>query len=103
MKSKTLLLLVALFYSVALFAQQDWKSDYTRAKQVYELQKYEVAMEYFLPVTSPDATNAYTSYAQYYYSLSAFKAGKYNEARQMLMQLIYRDPNWKQKNEADYL
>lgn len=103
MKQKTLLLLVALFYSVALFAQQDWKGDYTRAKQVYELQKYEIAMEYFLPVTSPDASNAYASYAQYYYSLSAFKARKYNEARQMLLQLINRDPNWKQINEANYL
>ncbi|WP_018342981.1 hypothetical protein [Cytophaga aurantiaca] len=103
MKQKTLLLLVVLFYSVALFAQQDWKSDYTRAKQVYELQKYEIAMEYFLPVTSPDVSNAYASYAQYYYSLSAFKAGRYNEARQMLLQLINRDPNWKQINEANYL
>jgi tetratricopeptide (TPR) repeat protein len=103
MKQKTLLLLVVLFYAVAAFAQQDWKGDYTRAKQVYELQKYVIAMEYFLPVTSPDASNAYASYAQYYYSLSAFKAGKYNEARQMLLQLVNRDPNWKQINEANYL
>lgn len=103
MRSKTLLLLVAFINSATLFAQQDWKSDYMRAKQVYELQKYEIAMEYFLPVTSPDASNAYASYAQYYYSLSAFKAGKYNEARQMLLQLINRDPNWKQINEAHYL
>jgi hypothetical protein len=103
MKQKTLLLLVVLFYSIALFAQQDWKGDYTRAKQVYDLQKYEIAMEYFLPVTSPDASNAYASFAQYYYSLAAFKAGKYNEARQMLLQLINRDPNWKQINEANYL
>lgn len=103
MKQKTLLLLVVLFYSVALFAQQDWKGDYTRAKQVYDLQKYDIAMEYFLPVTSPDASNAYASYAQYYYSLSAFKARKYSEARQMLLQLINRDPNWKQINEAHYL
>lgn len=103
MKQKTLLLLVVLFYSVALFAQQDWKGDYTRAKQVYDLRKYEIAMEYFLPVTSPDVSNGYASYAQYYYSLSAFKAGKYNESRQMLLQLINRDPNWKQINEANYL
>lgn len=103
MKQKTLLLLVVLFNSLALFAQQDWKGDYTRAKQVYDLQKYQIAMEYFLPVTSPDVTNAYASYAQYYYSLSAFKSGKFNEARQMLLQLINRDPNWKQINEANYL
>lgn len=103
MKQKTLLLLVVILYSLASFAQQDWKGDYTKAKQVYDLQKYQIAMEYFLPVTSPDASNAYASYAQYYYSLSAFKAGKYNEARQMLLQLINRDPNWKQKNEAEYL
>jgi tetratricopeptide (TPR) repeat protein len=103
MKQKTLLLLVILLQSFALFAQQDWKSDYLRAKQVYDLQKYEIAMEYFLPVTSPDASNSYTSYAQYYYALSAFKIGKYNESRQMLLQLLNRDPNWKQINEVEYL
>ncbi len=103
MKLKTLLLFVTMMHSVVSIAQQDWKGDYTRAKQVYQLQKYDIAMEYFLPVTSPDAANPYASYAQYYYSLSAYKAGKYNEARQMLLQLINRDPNWKQISEAQYL
>ncbi len=103
MKQKTLFFLVGILLSVISFAQQDWKGDYTRAKQVYQLQKYEIAMEYFLPVTSPDPGNAYTSYAQYYYALSAFKTGKFNEARQMVLQLINRDPNWKQINEANYL
>lgn len=103
MKLKTFLLFVALLHAVISVAQQDWKGDYTRAKQVYDLQKYTIAMEYFLPVTSPDAANPYASYAQYYYSLSAYKAGKYNEARQMLLQLINRDPTWKQISEAHYL
>lgn len=103
MKHKILLLLVVLLQSFALIAQQDWKSDYMRAKQVYDLQKYEIAMEYFLPVTSPDVSNSYTSYAQYYYALSAFKIGKYNESRQMLLLLLNRDPNWKQINEVEYL
>jgi hypothetical protein len=103
MRLKTLLLFVGILQAISSFAQQDWKGDYARAKQVYQLQKYEIAMEYFLPVTSPDASNAYASYAQYYYSLAAFRAGKYNEARQMLLQLINRDPNWKQIDEAEYL
>lgn len=103
MKVKVVLLLLGVFQTFISFSQQTWKEDYNRAKQVYQMQKYAIAMEYFLPVTSPDPTNAYTSYAQYYYSLSAYKAGKYNEARQMLLQLINRDPQWKQKNEADYL
>jgi tetratricopeptide (TPR) repeat protein len=103
MKKRILLLFVVFLQTFLLFAQQDWKGDYTRAKQVYDLQKYGIAMEYFLPLTSPDETNPYASYAQYYYALSAFKVVKYNEARQMLLQLINRDPNWKQKNEAEYL
>ena len=103
MKLKAVLLLVGVFQSLISFSQQSWKEDYNRAKQVYQMQKYEIAMEYFLPVTSPDPSNAYASYAQYYYSLSAYKAGKYNEARQMLLQLLNRDPQWKQKNEAEYL
>lgn len=103
MKKRILLLLVVFLQTLLLFAQQDWKEDYARAKQVFDLQKYDIATEYFLPLTSPDATNPYASYAQYYYSLSSFKVGKYNEARQMLLQLINRDPNWKQKNEAEYL
>src|SRR6187431_2269898 len=103
MKFKAVLLLLGVFQSIVSFSQQNWKEDYNRAKQVYQMQKYTIAMEYFLPVTSPDPTNAYASYAQYYYSLSAYKAGKYNEARQMLLQLINRDPQWKQKNEAEYL
>ena len=103
MKKWILLFLAVCLNVTVLFAQQDWKGDYVRAKQIFDLQKYAIAMEYFLPLTSPDAANDYASYAQYYYALSAFKVGKYNEARQMLLQLTNRDPNWKQINEAQYL
>jgi len=100
---KALFFIVVFSSCLSGFAQQIWKEDYNRAKQAFQMQKYETAMDLFLPVTSPDPENAYATYAQYYYSLSAFKVKKNNEARQMLLQLLNRDINWKQKNEAEYL
>jgi len=102
-KTSSISVVFFLFLVVNSFGQQSWKEDYDKAKQVYQLQKYEVAMELFLPVTSPDASNPYAPYAQYYYSLSAYYAGKYTESRQMLLQLMNSYPNWNQINEAEYL
>jgi len=103
MKRGIFLVFIAFFTILTTFAQQNWKEEYDRAKQVFLLQKYETAMDLFLPVTSPDPGNSYSSYAQYYYSLSAFNCKRFKEARQMLLQLLNRDPNWRQNNEAEYL
>ncbi|MBC7451963.1 MAG: hypothetical protein H7259_10775 [Cytophagales bacterium] len=100
---KYLFILIVFFICSASFAQQNWKEEYNKARGVFQIQKYDAAMELFLPVTSPDPGNAYASYAQYYYALSAYNAKRYNEARQMLLQLLNRDLKWKQRNEAEYL
>ena len=103
MKRGFFFIFAAFFTILTTFAQQNWKEEYDRAKQVFLLQKYETAMDLFLPVTSPDPKNAYASYAQYYYSLSAFNCKRFKEARQMLLHLLNRDPNWRQNNETEYL
>lgn len=89
--------------SVCSFGQTDWSYSYQKAKEVYQAGKYDLAMEMFLPVTTPDAGNPYASYAQYYYGLSAYKAKKYKESRQMLLQLLNRVPNWEEVREAEFV
>ncbi len=89
--------------SLSVSAQSDWSYAFEKAKQVFADGKYTLAMEMFLPVTTPDETNPYASYAQYYYGLAAYKSAKYQESRQMLLQLLNRDPNWEQHKEAEFV
>jgi tetratricopeptide (TPR) repeat protein len=98
-----ILVFLSLTSSVCSFGQTDWSYSFQRAKEVYQAGKYDLAMEMFLPVTTPDAGNPYASYAQYYYGLSAYKAKKYQESRQMLLQLLNRVPNWEDIREVEFL
>lgn len=103
MKRFIIWVLLTLTSSVCLYGQTDWSYSYQKAKEVYQAGKYDLAMEMFLPVTTPDAGNPYASYAQYYYGLSAFKAKKYQESRQMLLQLSNRVPNWDEIREVEFV
>ncbi|WMJ75057.1 ABC transporter substrate-binding protein [Cytophagaceae bacterium ABcell3] len=105
---KKLKFFLPLLFSVVLSvttvnAQDEYGEKYLHGKNLYEEGKYTLAMELLKPLTSPADGNKYTEYAHYFYALSAFKSKQYDEARQMLLQLTTRYPNWNKRNEAYYL
>lgn len=101
MKRIFLLLIFLSTTAPELLAQVDKK--YTDAVAAFKQDKYEQAMNMFLPLTSTQNPNAQAEYAHYYYSLAAHKLKKYNESTQLLKQLIARYPKWDRIEEAYYL
>jgi tetratricopeptide (TPR) repeat protein len=85
------------------FAQEDFSTRFEMGKDLYKKGKYTPAMEIFKPLTSEQEGNNYVEYAEYFYGLSAFKAGLFSDANSMLLQLIYKYPNWEKIDEAYYL
>ena len=95
---------VLLLASFAVGAQgvDSYQRSYKNGKDLYNLGKYELAMEAFKSLTRQDAGNPYTEYASFYYALSAFKAGQSNVAKDMLLQLNQKYPNWEKMDDVNY-
>ena len=84
-------------------SEKDYILRYKKAVQLYADQKYFEAKDLLLMLTNRKYNNSVSPYAQYYYSLSAFKLNKYADARSMLRQLFERFPDWKKIDDANYL
>ena len=79
------------------------ESRYRAALADFKQGKYAVAMEKFYPMTSVNVKTAYSTYAHYYYALSAYQLKRYRESRQMLTQLQSRYPGWTKISDVYYL
>lgn len=75
---------------------------YNNGKGLYNLEKYDLAMEAFRPLTKQYPGNPFAPYASFYYALSAFKAGQSNMAKNMLLQINQRYPNWDRSDDVFY-
>ena len=87
--------------SVAAGAQ-DFKRQYTHAKELYDAGSYNLAMEAFKGLIPYDKENPYTEYASFYYAISAEKQGYQAVAKDMLLVLKRLYPEWEQQNEINY-
>ncbi|MCC9167257.1 ABC transporter substrate-binding protein [Pontibacter harenae] len=95
---------LALILAMPAQAQvQDKGTTYNNGKVLLQQQRYDLAMQELLPLTSAGSDNPYAAEATYFYALAALKANKTAEAYQMLLQLQNQHPRWENMPDADYL
>lgn len=80
----------------------NYERSYKNGKDLYDLEKYALAMEALKPLTRQEAGNPYTEYASFYFALSAFKEGQSNMAKDMFLQISQKYPNWENLDEVYY-
>ncbi|AHM59555.1 hypothetical protein D770_06460 [Flammeovirgaceae bacterium 311] len=87
-----------------LFAQQknDAQQQYLRAKNLFQQEQWVQAMETFRQVAADPKASGFAPYASLYYSVSAIRAGRTNEARGMLRQIQQKYPDWDKQEEVTY-
>lgn len=105
MKYIKLFFLNAILLMASVANGQDMTSfqrGYNNGKDLYNLGKYDLAMEAFKPLTKQEAGNPFAIYASFYYALSAFKAGQENTAKNMLLQINQRYPTWEKSDDVFY-
>ncbi|CAN5445426.1 hypothetical protein BH23BAC1_BH23BAC1_06390 [soil metagenome] len=73
---------------------------YRNAKNLFNAEKYELAMQAFSPITRPGSNNPFVEYASFFYALSAFHADQKDIAKNMLLQISQKYPNWEDVGEA---
>ena len=71
-----------------------YKNDYDHGKELYSMDRFDLAMEVLKPLTLPTNKNIYSPYAGYYYSLSAYEKGYSYLAEEMLKSILNIYPDW---------
>ena len=98
---KDIFVVTLLLISGSLFGQ-DFKRDYRSAKEFYEDEKFNFAMDAFRPLMVYDKDNPYVEYATFYYALSAYHQSYLAVAKEALLQLKKLYPEWAQMDEVKY-
>lgn len=94
---------VALFLLLSIVANgQDYKKMYRHARDLFDQQKYNVAMEAFRPLIVYDRNNPYSEYASFYFGVSALQLGYHTVGRDMFLQLRTLHPDWPQLHEVRF-
>ncbi len=98
-------LLLLLTCLVPAFGQsaEEFQKRYNKAYEDFRGGDNTSAMNRFLPLTSENPQNRYVQFASYNYALAAFKSGKFEEAKAMLLQLLDKYPAWTKLDDAEYL
>src|SRR5688572_13003666 len=66
---------------------QDYKRMYRHARDLFDEQKYSLAMKAFRPLIVYDRNNPYAEYSTFYCGVSALQLGYHTLGRDMLLQL----------------
>lgn len=80
---------------------EDYQRAYRNAKDLFDLQKYNLAMEAFRPLIIKRNQNPFDKYASFYYGLSAYHGGDTAVARDMFSQITSKYPDWEQLGEVN--
>ncbi len=91
---------VALLAQVNMSSLQEFQRAYANGKELFQLEKYELAMAAFEGITGQHPSNPFAEYASYYYALSAYRAGNTALARDMFLQVSRKFPNWQQLDDC---
>ena len=91
-----------LAFQPLVLTAQDYQTNFTFGKELFREGRYELAMESFKKVMTPAPDNPYAPYASFYNALSAYRAGRVYQARELFLELIQRFPSWDKKYEAYY-
>ena len=93
---------MTLFFIPVLVNAQDFKRQYSHAKDLFDAGSYNLAMEAFKALIPYDKNNPYTEYASFYYSISAERQGYPAVAKEMLLLVRRLYPEWDQQDEINY-
>lgn len=101
---KFVILLLFVGLSLKAFTQSysAYQTAFYNGKELFKLDKFELAMEAFKPAMYVDDSNPYGPYANFYYALSAYKAGLESLARDHFFKTINQYPNWEDVDECRY-
>jgi len=90
----TSLIIIFAFSQTESQGQSTAKQNYLQGKEMYEMGRFDFAMEVLKPLTLPTNKSVYTPYAAYYYSLSAIEKGYTYLAEEMLKSTIAQNKDW---------
>lgn len=80
------------------YGQSD-QAEFLEAKRLFAEEQYSSAKAAF---SSLSQSPTFGKYAQYYFAISSFKQGSYNQAIDAFKQLLSQAPDWEQKAEVLY-
>jgi len=90
-----------LLLASGLVAQSDPASQFMNGKNLFNLGKYELAMEAMKELTT-QSDNSYAAYGSFFYALSAYRLSQKFVARSMFLQILDRFPQWGKNEEVHY-
>ena len=89
--------------TIAQTIPDDYQQAYQKGERALRDKKYELAREYFAPLTSSRYQNELVPYSHYFMALASLKSNKIAESRSYLRQLEARYPKWNKLDDARYL
>lgn len=96
-----LIIFLLVFTGHLAWSQSD-QDRYLNGKELYRLEKYNLAMEAFEPLINQGSDNPFVEYASFFYALSAYHAGKLPMAKNMFLQIKSKFPRWNQLDEVNF-
>lgn len=81
--------------------QDDFRKKYNGAKLFFNQGNYALAIQAFKPLIQTDENNPYSTYASFYYALSAYREGYLPMAKNMLLQIKQLYPRWSKIPEVN--
>lgn len=96
----------SILFSLNVLAQTapaDYQQAYQKGERALRDKKYDLAREYFAPLTSARYQNELVPYSHYFMALACLKSDRLAESRTYLRQLESRYPNWPKIADARYL
>jgi TolA-binding protein len=103
MRRSVTLFFALLVTCITLAQDTDYQRRYESGKDLLRQNKHELAREVFRPLMQDTPENRYAAYAHYFYALSSFRAGKPDDARLALQQLLEKYPDWPDTDNGHYL
>ncbi|GAA4296350.1 hypothetical protein GCM10023183_03130 [Nibribacter koreensis] len=105
MKKRLVLAAAFLTFGWQVQAQNNTEQStrFNNGRFLLDQEKYALAMEELLPLTSISASSQYAPDAAFLYSVAATKQKKWKEAEQMLTQMQMQFPAWSGLPDAQYL
>jgi hypothetical protein len=99
---RTSVFLILTLAWVSAVGQIDYNKQFFSAKQLFREGKYNLAMESFKPLIPYDQNNQFSTYASFYYALSAYRQGFLAVSKDMLNQIKAQHPSWDKMDEVNY-
>lgn len=89
--------------TLAQTASEEYQQAYQKGERALRDKKYDLAREYFAPLTNVRYQNDLVPYSHYFMALASLKSNRLTESRSYLRQLESRYPKWNKLEDARYL